>query len=261
MSASEHILAEREGAVLRIVLNRPGSLNAISEMMAIRICELVEQSAGDDGIRAIVLIGAGDKAFSAGSDLKERRGLDAEGKWRQSRALWSTVRAIHEFPKPTIAAIGGWCLGGGLELTLVCDLRLASDDSVFGWPEMALGAYPGAGGPAMLTRIVGPAVAKRLLLFSDRIDAREALACGLISTVAPRDELLPLAMQYAERSARNAPLATAAVKRIVNATCGPPIDEIDALNTALRRPLESSRDYIEGIEAHYAKRQTVFKGR
>ena len=145
-------------------------------------------------------------------------------------------RKLHDFPKPTIAAIRGWCLGGGLELALYCDLRIAAEDSTFGWPEMTLGAYPGSGGPIILPRIIGVAAAKQFLLFDHRIPAARALAIGLVNELVAPGQELERALALAGRVSSVSPGGAAAVKRLLNESGALTMDEADALNVALRRP-------------------------
>ncbi|MBK7469589.1 MAG: enoyl-CoA hydratase/isomerase family protein [Betaproteobacteria bacterium] len=255
------ILTERRAATVVLTINRPESLNAISEAMANELERTLDALAADASARCVVIRGAGERAFSAGSDLKERRGLDAEAKWQQARSLWRVNRKLYDFPKPTIAAIRGWCLGGGLELALYCDLRIAAGDSTFGWPEMTLGAYPGSGGPIILPRIIGVAAAKQFLLFDHRIAAARALQIGLVQEVVAAGSELERALALAERVTNVSPGGAAAVKRLLNESAALTMDDADALNVALRRPLEATADYAEGIEAHYEKRKPRFTGR
>ncbi|MBK8739002.1 MAG: enoyl-CoA hydratase/isomerase family protein [Betaproteobacteria bacterium] len=151
--------------------------------------------------------------------------------------------------------------GRGLELALYCDLRIAAGDSTFGWPEMTLGAYPGSGGPIILPRIIGVAAAKQFLLFDHRIAAARALQIGLVQEVVAAGSELERALALAERVTNVSPGGAAAVKRLLNESAALTMDDADALNVALRRPLEATADYAEGIEAHYEKRKPRFTGR
>jgi enoyl-CoA hydratase/carnithine racemase len=255
------ILCEQHATTAILTINRPDSLNAISEAAANEMERLLDVLADDASVRCVIVKGAGERAFSAGSDLKERRGLDADAKWQQARSLWRVNRRLYDFPKPTIAAIRGWCLGGGLELALYCDMRIAADDSTFGWPEMTLGAYPGSGGPIILPKIIGMAAAKQFLLFEQRISAARAFEIGLVQEIAAPGQETGRALALAERVRNVSPGGAAAVKRLLTESAGLTIDAADALNIALRRPLEATDDYAEGIEAHYARRAPNFTGR
>lgn len=255
------VLTERRDAIAIVTINRPESLNAISEAMAEEMHRTLELLAQDESVRCVVITGAGERAFSAGSDLKERRAMDAAAKWKQARSLWHLNRSLHDFPKPTIAAIRGWCLGGALELALCCDVRIAADDAIFGFPEMKLGAYPGSGGPIMLSRIIGLAAAKRFLLFDHQITASRALEIGLVHEVVGPGLELGCALGFAGRSVNVSPGGAAAVKRLLTESLTLSVDAADDLNVALRKPLEASQDYAEGIEAHFEKRAPRFVGR
>jgi len=198
VSKAPVLLRELTAGNLLLTLNRPESLNALSTRLATELHVAVEEAARRDEVRAVVITGSGGKAFSAGTDLRERRALSAEGKWAQSRALWNTTEAIRNCPKPVIAAITGWCLGGGFELALSCDIRIAGESARFGWPEMTLGAYPGGGAAVMLPRIVGIAKAKEMLFTARRISGQEALSCGLVEGLAGDSQLVARARQVAD---------------------------------------------------------------
>jgi enoyl-CoA hydratase/carnithine racemase len=177
-----------------------------------------------------------------------------------SYSLVTLGEAIRNSSKPVIAAISGWCLGGGTELALACDLRIAADDARFGFPEMTLGAYPGSGGPVMLSRLLGAARAKSLLFTAKRFDAREAERLGLIERVVPHDSLLTEAVAWVTEMEATSPLALAALKKSINDGIGLPIAQALELDQSLRRPLDSTRDYAEGMRAHFEKRKPVFIG-
>lgn len=254
------LLSELKGTALVLTLNRPEVLNALSSELSQELLAAVLAANGRRGVRTIIITGAGDKAFSAGTDLKQRRTLSPDGKWAQSRAGWNLNQALLESPKAVIAAIGGWCLGGGFELALHCDLRIASDDARFSFPEMTLGAYPGGGAAVMLPRIVGRAKAKELFFTARRIGAAEALTLGLVERVVPRPELLDTALAYAVDIERTSPLGLAAVKQSVNQGADLSLQEASKLDQVLRRPLEATLDYEEGINAHFEKRKPIFRG-
>lgn len=197
VSEAPVLLRELTGGTLLLTLNRPESLNALSTQLATELYAAINDAARSENVRAVVITGAGGKAFSAGTDLRERRTLSPEGKWAQSRALWDTTEAIRHCPKPVIAAIAGWCLGGGFELALSCDIRIAGARASFGWPEMTLGAYPGGGAAVMLPRIVGIARAKEMLFTARRMSGHEALSCGLVERVSDDGDLAACARQVA----------------------------------------------------------------
>ncbi|MGB3291258.1 MAG: enoyl-CoA hydratase-related protein [Burkholderiaceae bacterium] len=254
------LLYEKIDKAVVLTLNRPESMNALSHELVDRLTEAIKEASEDQDCRSIILTGAGEKAFCAGTDLKERRTLSPEEKWAQSRGGWRLNQAVFNSPKAVIAAVGGWCLGGGFELALYCDTRIAAEDARFGWPEMTLGAYPGSGAALMLPRLVGPARAKQLFFTARRIGAQEAYRIGLVERVVSRPELLGAALEFAKEVEQTSPLGLAAVKRSINEGSDLPLDEAAKLDQMLRQPLEGTRDYEEGIRAHFEKRKPVFIG-
>lgn len=255
------LLVERHGSALHLLLNRAEVRNALSGALAEAATAAVVEAIADEACRCIVIRGVGG-SFSAGTDLKERRPLDADGKWAQSRKLWALVKAILDSPKPVIAAIDGWCLGGGFELALACDLRLATEAAVFGFPEMTLGAYPGGGGAVLLPRLVGLAAARRLLFVSRRIGGAEARAIGAVDWLDADAEAMTarLAEVAGEIEARS-PLALQALKPVLRHAMDLPLDDAFAFDMAQRRPLEATEDYQEGLAAFFEKRTPRFVGR
>jgi enoyl-CoA hydratase/carnithine racemase len=167
---------------------------------------------------------------------------------------------LEALPQPTVCAIPGYCLGGGLELALAADIRVAAPNAQFGFPEMTLGAFPGAGGPVRLPRVVGPAWAKEILLTARRVGAEEARILGLVHYVAPQAELGERAHAIARQVLGVSPLGARAVKLIVNRGVGMTTENATALANALRQPLEATQDYQEGLRAHFEKRQPRFIG-
>jgi enoyl-CoA hydratase/carnithine racemase len=255
------LIQEQKGSTLVLTLNRPESMNALSTELVKSLIDAVRGSADRADIRSIVITGAGEKAFCAGTDLKERRELNPDQKWAQSRGGWALNQSVYQSPKAVIAAIGGWCLGGGFELSLFSDTRIAAEDAKFGWPEMTLGAYPGSGAALMLPRLIGAAQAKQLFFTARRIGAVDALRIGLVEQVVPRAKLLQTALDFAAEVEKTSPLGLAAVKRSINEGADLPLPQAAELDQQLRRPLEATRDYEEGICAHFEKRKPVFIGR
>lgn len=254
------LASERRGAALLLTLNRPEAMNALSSALVQVIREAVREAARDLSIRGVIITGAGEKAFCAGTDLKERRNLDDVQKAAQSRSLLELTYEMHASPQPIVAAIGGWCLGGGLELALACDLRFAAEDARFGFPEMTLGAYPGSGGPVTLSRLVGLARAKDLLFTARRFDAREALSLGIVDRVVPAATLVDAALAWVAQVEATAPLAIAALKRSMQETQAMSFRDAAEHDQRLRRPLDATIDYAEGMLAHFEKRKPVFRG-
>lgn len=254
------LLITHRNSTIILTLNRPDALNALSQELANMMNETIHSLASRSDVRSIIITGQG-QAFCAGIDLKERRELPPEGKWAQSRALWHLCETIQASPKAVIAAINGWTLGGGFELALACDLRYAANGTQFGWPEMTLGAYPGGGAAVMLPRLIGPARAKELFFTAkQRISCDKALAYGLLQNVVEPDALMAVALNCAQDIESTSPLGLAAVKESIYRGTDLPWHEAVALDQALRRPLESTNDYEEGICAHFEKRRPIWTG-
>lgn len=251
---------EQAEGIVTARLNRPRALNAISGAMAEALHALLDDVAGRREVRVLILAGAGDRAFSAGADLKERRTMTPAELWAHSRKIHRVCDLLEALPQPVICAIRGYCLGGGLELALAADIRVAGEDAEFGFPEMTLGAFPGSGGPVRLPRVVGAAWAKEILLTARRVDAREARERGLVHYVVPAAEVDARAREIARRILGVSPLGARAVKQIITRGMGMSTEEATALASALRQPLEATRDYQEGLQAHFEKRPPRFVG-
>ena len=256
------LVVEQHGAVRFVTLNRPDAMNAISSELAARLLQAVRDAEGDPVTRAVVLAGAGQKAFCTGADLKERRQLTADQKWAHTTSLWRVNEAIWNSPKGFVAAIHGWCLGGGFELALFCDMRVAAPDARFGFPEMTLGAFPGAGGAVILPRLVGRAAARPFFYAERRVPADVALELGIVDQLVPREELGAAALAMAEQIADNtSPLGFSRVKQLLNRGADLPFDAAAELHRTLRQPLEGTEDYAEGLRAQLEKRKPRFTGR
>ena len=252
----------QQGPIRILTLNRPEAMNALSGALATRLLEEVRAAESDTETRVVIVTGAGEKAFCAGADLKERRDMSAEEKWAQATSLWRVNEAIWQSPKAFIAAVNGWCVGGGFELALYCDLRIASVQARFGFPEMTLGAFPGAGGAVILPRLIGRAAARPFFYKAQQVGADEALKLGILEAVVERDELLVAAVELAQRIADStSPLGLAGAKRLLNEGADLPFEAAAELNQMLRRPLEATADYEEGLRAHFEKRKPRFIGR
>jgi enoyl-CoA hydratase/carnithine racemase len=208
----------------------------------------------------VVLTGAGDKAFCAGADLKERARMTAEDVHAFHDGLRRALRAIEEAPQVFVAALNGAALGGGLELALACDLRIAADASQLGFPEVSLGIIPGGGGTQRLARLVGLARAKDLVLTARRIGAAEALAMGLVSRISPSQRLVADALELAERVSRNAPIALRQAKRAIDGGLHLPLEEALDLENRLYQDCLGTRDRNEALRAFAEKRTPIFTG-
>lgn len=249
------IRVERDGAIASVTIDHPPA-NAISGAVVAGLREALTQAEADAGCRALVITGAGPKFFSAGADITEFGG-DREG---LGGALSLTLE-IERSRLPVIAAINGIAFGGGCELTLACDVRIASRTARFGQPEIKLGIIPGWGGTQRLPRLIGRARASELLLTGDPIDAERALQIGLVAEVVEPDALTDAARRWAELLASRAPLAMAATKRAMNQGLHLPVADALAVEQKEFVSLFSTEDAAEGIGAFLQKRQPEWKGR
>jgi enoyl-CoA hydratase len=260
MSSEQVVLQERRGAVALVTLNRPDKRNALNGQLRCALLGVLDELGRDPDVRAIVLTGAGEKAFVAGADISEFEGRSAVDQYRVMKAP-TVFDAVERNARPVIAAINGFCLGGGMELALACDIRIASSTAKFGQPEVNLGIIPGGGGTQRLPRVVGLGAAMRMILTGDMIDATEALRLGLVEEVTAPEELLPRAMAIADMIASRSPVAVAAAKEATRASISLPLHEGLKLETALFQLCFSSEDKAEGVKAFMEKRPASFPGR
>jgi enoyl-CoA hydratase len=258
----EHILLEREDAVAVITLNRPKQLNALNQAVIGELDAALDELAADDAVRAIIITGSGDRAFAAGADIGELAQMESATQGRlmagRSHALG---RKMADLPKPIIAAINGFALGGGLELALACDFRLASETAQVGLPEVTLGILPGWGGTQRLPRLIGPGMAKLLMMTGERVDAAEALRIGIVERVYPQAELLDAARQLAQKLAGLPPLSIAAIKQAVNRGLNMTLDDANQFEAGLFAELTTTQDSKEGTRAFLEKRTPAWQGR
>ena len=255
------VLRERSGAIARLMLNRPEASNALSRALVAALRAEVAALAATPGVTVLVLAGAGDKAFCAGADLKERLGMSREQTGAFLEELGALVQSIEDFPAPVIAVITGAALGGGLELALAADLRLADENATLGLPEVRLGIIPGAGGTQRLARLCGIAVAKELILTGRLIDAATALRLGLVSRVVPRAELDAAVTALCSELSAGGPLAQAQAKRAIDQGFGRPMPEALAIERKSYEAVLDSADRDEGLRAFAEKRPPRFRGR
>lgn len=261
------IRTEREGSLLLVTIDRPEARNALSLEMSRALAEAWRELRDNAALRVAILTGAGDKSFCAGADLKEAAAYYASltpiarrERGEREPGFGGLTRNLDP-GKPVIAAVNGHCLGGGLELALACDIRLAAEHATFGLPEVRWGILPGAGGTQRLPRAVPLGIALEMLLTGEAIDAATALRIGLVSRVVPAARLLEEARELGARIAGNAPLAVQAARAAALRGRHLPLEEGLRLEEFYAEPLRASEDAQEGIRAFAEKRPPAFKGR
>ena len=248
----DYIQTALEGQVMVLTINRPKALNALNS----QVLEELEQAIDSldlDAVRCLIITGAGEKSFVAGADIGEMSALTKEAGEAFGKKGNDVFRKIETLPIPVIAAVNGFALGGGNELAMSCDIRICSENAVFGQPETGLGITPGFGGTQRLARLVSPGYAKQLLYTAKNIKAPEALRIGLVNGVYPQEELMPQAMKLAEAIAANAPIAVRACKTAVNQGLEQPMDQAIELEERLFGGCFETEDQVEGMRAFLAK--------
>lgn len=256
----ETLILEKEEAIATITLNRPRRLNAINGKMIEEIDRVMDDLASDAGIKVVIITGGPDY-FCAGADISEVIKIASvdEG-YEFSRRIQKIFDKINYLPKPVIASISGLALGGGCEMALACDLRLASEKASFGVPEINIGVIPGAGGTQRLPRILGICKAKELLLTGERIDARQACHLGMINKMVPASDLINETRQMAEKLAAKPPLALKMAKELVDTGMNMDLDSALKLEAHALAYLMVTADKNEGMSAFLEKRKASFKG-
>jgi enoyl-CoA hydratase len=258
--ALENVLIEKRGRVAILTVNRPDKLNALNIATRGDILAALDELERDPDVRVVVITGAGEKAFIAGADINEFAGMSAVAQ----RAVMKGRRAfdaVEDFPKPVIAMINGFALGGGCELALACDVRIASTRAKLGQPEIKLGIIPGGGGTQRLTRLIGEGKAMELMLTGDMLSAEEAERLGLVNHVYAPEELESKTMELANRIAEMSPVALAMAKQSVKNAARMNLREGLDSEVDLFALCFSSEDKEEGVRAFIEKRKAEFKGR
>ena len=260
--AEQQVLVERrdDGAVW-VTLNRPEARNALSRQVNLELAELAADLGRDRDVRAVVLTGAGDKAFCAGADLKERKGVSAAQSGPYIDAISGAIDAWARMPKPTLAVLNGHAFGGGMELMLACDLRMAVDGALMALTEVRLGIMPGAGGTQRLPRLIGAARAKELILLGRRIDAQRALDIGLVMQVSPRERLREDAEAVVAELTGCAPRSVEMAKQAIDRGSEVGIDEGLRIERACYDVTLFTEDRDEGLRAFAEKRPPRYTGR
>jgi enoyl-CoA hydratase len=258
---AETLLVERDGAVAILTLNRPAVLNALNADLLEQLRETLDQLKGDKAVRAVVMTGSGERAFAAGADIAELAALEgAAAGEAKARAGQHVTELIEALPVPVIAAVNGFALGGGCELAMACDFRLASDNAKFGQPEVNLGLPPGYGGTQRTTRLLGSGMALYLCLTGEMIDAAEALRIGLVQKVVPIGDLVPEAKRIANLIATKGPLALAATKRAIYGGAALAMSDALKLEAHAFGAMFDTSDMREGTSAFLEKRKPQFRG-
>ena len=257
----KNLLFEINNGIGYVTLNRPEALNCFNYETLVELGELVESIRFNSSIRVVIFTGAGDKAFSTGADLKERKTLTEDQVRRNVYKIRSVFQAVAELPQPTIAAVNGYAFGGGFELMLACDFRIAAKEAVMGLTEVSWAIIPGAGGTQRLPRLIGEARAKELILTARKINAETAYSYGLLTKLTEREELMAACEELANEMLKNGPIAIQqakfAIQKGINADLATGLD-IEAKAYEVIIP---THDRIEALEAFAEKRQPNFQGK
>ncbi|MDH5482261.1 MAG: enoyl-CoA hydratase-related protein [Candidatus Bathyarchaeota archaeon] len=257
----KNTLYEKKDGIALITINRPAALNALDEETVLGLLSRLQDAEKDDNIRVVVITGAGEKAFCAGLDLKTVKDISAIKAWETTKRLQKLTLTIEELGKPVIAAINGYALGGGLELAMACDIRIASENARVGQPEVNVGLIPGSGGTQRLPRLVGKGIAKELIFTGKMIDAKTAEKIGLINIVVPPEKLQSTIEELSKEIMSKPPIALRLVKELINNST-----EIDQRIGLMHECeafgiLASTEDFKEGVSAFLEKRKPEYKGR
>jgi enoyl-CoA hydratase len=257
----DNLLIERDGAVAIVTINRPKVLNALDSATLEDLRRAILELTRDDGVRAVVVTGAGDKAFAAGADINELSVMTPTGGREHALRGQHVFDLVEQMGKPVVAAVNGFALGGGCELALACTLRVAADTAKLGQPEINLGLIPGYAGSQRLARIVGKGRALELLLTGDHVSAQEAHRIGLVNRVVPAGDLMTAARALATSLAAKAPIAIHYILDAVNKGLEMPFAEAQTYEATLFGLVSSTDDMREGTRAFLEKRKAAFTGR
>ena len=255
------VIHEDENDAAIITLNRPGASNSLNLKLICAVETAIEQILKARGTRCLIITGKGDKAFCAGADLKERQEMDDCQVYEFISKLNTLFTTIQRLPIPVIAAMNGAALGGGLELALAADIRIAAEHAVMGLPETRLGIIPGGGGTQRLPRLIGEARAKELIFTGRRVNAKEALNLGLVNRVTQAQDLMPQCLDMAGMIARNGPVAVEMAKYAITAGMQADLDTGLAIESNAYRIIIPTEDRLEALAAFKEKRAPRFKGK
>ncbi len=256
----KNLLFAVEDGVAIITFNRPKALNAMNSETMKELYDAVIRCKNDETIKAIILTGSGEKAFVAGADISEMKDLRPKEALAFMELGHETLRALETLPKPSIAAVNGFALGGGTEISMACDMRFASETARFGQPEILIGLIPGWGGTQRLPRLVGMGRAKELIMGGGQIDAKRAYEIGLVNQVFPADQLLDAAKKFAKKLAGLPGFAIKMAKHSINYGYDLALDNANRLETECCAQCFSTDDQKEGMTAFLEKRKPNFKG-
>jgi len=257
----QYIICEKNEGIATITLNRPDALNAWSTELAQEFLGAMEDARNDESVKVVIITGAGEKAFSAGADIKAMKGMTALKARELSNMGYKICNAIETIEKPVIAAINGYALGGGMEVSMACDFRVASDKARMGQTEINIGLIPGWGGTQRLTRLVGKARAKELVYTGKIVDASTALQWGLVNMVVAATELMIAVRQFAQELAGKAPVAVKVAKALIDKGAEMNLESALALEREGFGVVASSEDLQEGVSAFTEKRKPAWKGK
>jgi enoyl-CoA hydratase len=257
----KYIIYEKSEGIATITLNRPEALNAFSREVVEEILQALQDVRNDENVRVVVLTGAGEKAFSAGADIKSMIGMTVLKARELSLMGEKLCLALENLEKPVIAALNGYALGGGLEVAMSCDLRIASENARMGQTEINIGLIPGWGGTQRLTRLIGRAKAKELVFTGRMIDAKTAEQLGIINMAVPQDKFKDTVRQFASELASKAPVAVRVAKALINKGADISLDSALALEREGFGVVASTEDLKEGVSAFTEKRKPAFKGK
>ena len=248
------ILYEEKGHVGILTINRPDALNALNKALLLELTIKLDEISSSQ-IRCLIVTGAGEKSFVAGADIAEMKDYSPEQAEKLSIDGNTVMEKLENLPMPVIAAVNGFALGGGCELALSCDIRLASEKAVFSLPEVGLGILPGFGGVQRLIRVIGVAKAKELVFTGKKIKAHEALELGLVNAIHPHEELFPAASEMADKIAANAPIGVRAAKKIANDSIGLTLNDSTRLEVELFARCYASNDQKQAMSAFVEKKK------
>lgn len=254
------LLSLHENGVATILLNRAEKANSLSIQMLNELQEIFQQVKYDQSIRCLIITGAGEKAFCAGADLKERASMTPVEVKKTVALIRKTINDIEQLPKPVIAAVNGVALGGGTELALACDIRIASENAMLGLTETSLGIIPGAGGTQRLTRLIGKGKAKELIFTARKISASEAEKIGLVEYVEKNENLMEKALEISKLISKNAPIAVTQAKLAIDKGNEMDLQSGLAFEQAAYEITIPTKDRLEGLQAFKEKRTPIYKG-